>query len=376
LIGSDSGHSDQQSQGDTVSEIDATTAPPSATRRLATVETITEITPIPGADAIVRARIRGWDVVVKIGEFQPGDRCVYFEVDSMLDVDDERFAFLAPRGVRTDVDGHRGHVLRTVKLRGQYSQGLALPQSGFPELAGADPGDDVTATLGVLKWDPPLPAELAGQVRGPRPGWIPATDEERIQNLAAILACPADWVATEKIDGTSMTIYVDPESGVDGVCSRNFDLLPVADNTLWQLAREHRLHARLAESFPGQRAVLQGEVFGAGIQGNPLRLRDHRFAAFTLRGPGGEIPRGDWPAWVHDLSVPVRDDLVFPTTVDQALAEVDGLRSAVAPDRPAEGVVWRAADRATVQPADGPPVRASFKVISNRFLLKHQDGAG
>jgi RNA ligase (TIGR02306 family) len=349
-----------------------TRAGPVTGRRLAAVETITEIAAIPGADAIVRARIRGWDVVVKKGDFQPGDPCVYFEVDSMLDVADERFAFLAPRGVRTDLDGHRGHVLRTVKLRGQYSQGLALPLSGFSELAGLPPGADVTERLAVVKWDPPLPAELAGQARGVRPSWIPATDEERIQNLAEILACPAAWVATEKIDGTSMTVYVDPESDAEGVCSRNLDLLPAADNTLWRLARENDLHARLREAFPGQRAALQGEVYGSGIQGNPLKLRDQRFAAFTLRVGGPEIPRMEWPSLALELSVPLRPEFSFPQTVDQALAEVDGMTSAISRDRPAEGVVWRAADRATVQLPDGQLVRASFKVISNRFLLKHQ----
>lgn len=363
----------------TVSAVLASTpmrsAVPSASRRLATVETISHIAPIPQADAIVRARIRGWDVVIKKGDFEVGDPCVYFEVDSMLDVGDERFAFLAARGVRTDADGRAGHVLRTVKLRGQYSQGLALPLASFPELTGARPGDDVTATLGVIKWDPPLPAELAGQIRGPRPSWIPATDEERIQNLAGILACPADWVATEKIDGTSMTAYVDPETGVDGVCSRNYDLLPTPHQTLWRLAEEHGLHARLRESFPGRRVALQGEVFGAGIQGNPLKIRDQRFAAFTLRLEGAEIARGDWPDWVAAVSVPTRPDFSFPATVDQALAEVDGMKSMVTRDRPAEGLVWRAADRPVVELSDGSIVRASFKVISNRFLLKHQDGA-
>jgi RNA ligase (TIGR02306 family) len=343
------------------------------TRRLATVETVLDIAAIPGADAIVRARVRGWDVVVKKDEFRVGDPCVYFEVDSMLDVEDERFAFLAVRGVRTDVDGRRGHVLRTAKLRGQYSQGLALPLAAFPELAGGQPGTDVTATLGVVKWDPPLPAELSGQVRGQRPGWIPATDEERIQNLAAILDCPADWVATEKVDGTSMTVYVDPSSEVDGVCSRNYDLLPADGNTLWRLARDLDLHAALRTSFPGKRAAVQGEAYGHGVQGNPLKLRDQRFSAFTLRIEGEEVPRGDWPDWAVALSVPVRTEFTFPTTVDQALADVDGMKSAVTADRLAEGLVWRAGDRADVRLADGQTVRASFKVISNRFLLKHQD---
>ena len=105
-----------------------------AERRLATIETIASISPIPQAEAIVRARVRGWDVVVKKDEFLPGDTCVYFEVDSMLDVSDPRFEFLAPRGVRVDENGREFHVLKTARLRGQYSQGLVVSTELFPEL--------------------------------------------------------------------------------------------------------------------------------------------------------------------------------------------------------------------------------------------------
>ena len=97
------------------SEIEAT----GTTRHLATVETITEIAPIPAADAIVRARVRGWDVVVRLDEFRVGDRCVYFEIDSLLDVADPRFEFLAPRGVRTTVDGRRGARRRSARECGR-----------------------------------------------------------------------------------------------------------------------------------------------------------------------------------------------------------------------------------------------------------------
>lgn len=339
-------------------------------RRLATVETITEISPIADADAIVKARVRGWDVVVKIGEFQPGDPAVYFEVDSMLDVEDERFAFLAPRGVRTDADGNTGHVLKTARLRGQYSQGLALPLSVFPELADiVQPGDDVTDLLGVRIWSPPIPASLSGRVLGPKPSWFPTTDEERIQNFPGILAASAIWVATEKIDGSSMSVYVDGPAGDAGVCGRNWNLAHVEGNTLWALALRHDLHARIAADSLGQRVAVQGEAYGEGIQGNPLKLRGHHFAAYALHVDGREIPRGDWPEWLRALSVPVHD-LPYPATIDEALAQVDGLTSALA-DRPAEGIVWRAADGATVQMPDGSRARGSWKVVSNRYLLKH-----
>ncbi|MBL7487046.1 RNA ligase (ATP) [Frankia sp. AgW1.1] len=338
-------------------------------RALATVETIGEIAPIPGADAIVRARVRGWDVVVRIGEFEAGDRCVYFEIDSLLDVEDPRFAFLAPRGVQAQADGRSGHVLKTARLRGQYSQGLALPVDLFPELDSAAVGDDVTARLGIVRWEQPTPDELAGAVRGPMPEWIPTTSEVRIQNVAGLLAVDADWRATEKADGVSVSVYVDPEASVRGVCSREWDYLDVDGNPLWALARQYQVHDLIAETWPGQRAAVQGEMIGEGIRRNPLRLKGKHLRLFTVRVDRHELPRGQWPAWAVDLSVPVLD-LPFPRTVEEALAGVEGLTSALAA-RPAEGVVWRAADRELATLSDGSMSRASFKVISNRYLLKN-----
>lgn len=341
-------------------------------RRLATVETVTDIREIPDADQIVCARIRGWDVVVKRGEFTVGDRCLYVEVDSLLDVTDPRFAFLATRGVHTDADGRTGHVLKTARLRGQYSQGLALPLTEFPELpADAAPGTDVTDTLGIVKWDPPIPAELAGTARGMRPAWIPSTAVERLQNNPGVLeATNVAWIATEKVDGNSTTVYVDPETGIDGVCSRNVDLIDAPGNKFWEVAHAAGVHARLAESFPGQRAAVQGETYGEGVRGNPLKIAGQAFAAFALYVNGREIPRLYWPQWLTQLSVPVYG-LPFPATLEEALAQVETLKSNIAPERAAEGVVWRAVDMPNVALPSGQIVRAAVKVISNRYLLKH-----
>ncbi|WP_159599448.1 RNA ligase (ATP) [Agromyces humi] len=339
------------------------------TRALATIAEIIEVAPIPDADAIERVRVRGWDVVVKKGEFRPGDLCVYIEVDSHLDVTDPRFAFLAPRGTRTTLEGFTGHVLKTAKLRGQYSQGIVFPVAEFPEVAGYAAGDDVTDVLGIVKWEPPIPAALAGLARGAFPSGIAQTDEERIQNLALILtARDHDWIPTEKVDGTSMTAFIEPD--YDGIAGRNWDLQFAENHSMWKLAFEHDLHGALRRAYPdATKAAVQGELFGAGVQGNPLKLNEARFAAFTVQVDGVEIPRGEWPAEVAALSVPVYD-LPYPATVDEALAQVEGLKSLIAPDRAAEGIVWRAADTAQVKAGDYY-VRASWKAISNRYAMKN-----
>jgi hypothetical protein len=155
------------------------------------------------------------------------------------------------------------------------------------------------------------------------------------------------------------------------VCGRNWDLRESSSNTLWRLARSLGLHELMAATWPGQRVAVQGEVYGEGIQANPLRMRGQHFALFTVRVGAGELARDAWPAWAREFSVPVRPDLAFPASVAQALADVDALDSAVAPGRAAEGVVWRARDVAAVGLPDGTMTRASFKVVANRYLLKH-----
>ena len=341
-------------------------------RRLATIEVIQSISRIENADAIVLSRIRGWNVVTRLDEFQVGEKCLYVEVDSFLPALDSRFEFLAKRGVRIDANDVEGYVLKTAMLRGVYSQGLALSLTLFPEFIERLVGSNVTEELSITVWEPRIPEELSGSVVGHRPSWIPATDEDRIQNVSDILAHgELNWVATEKIDGTSTTIYVDgAQNDLEGVCTRNYDLLEAEGVTLWRLAREMGIHTLIKETYPGERVSVQGETFGEGIQSNPLKIKGRKFLAFTLRVNGQELPRSLWPKWLLDIAVPTHN-LSFPETLEGALTDVDSLKSMVTPDAYAEGIVWRSVDTSIINRENQSRMRASFKVISNRYLLKH-----
>ena len=115
---------------------------------------------------------------------------MYFEIDSVLPVRPE-FEFLRKScGVKRDwLPGGEGFRLKTIKLRKQISQGLLIPISelglGPSPLQFMDDGEliDYSDILGVVKWDPPLPATLGGKARGNFPEFIRKTDEERIQNV-------------------------------------------------------------------------------------------------------------------------------------------------------------------------------------------------
>jgi RNA ligase (TIGR02306 family) len=159
------------------------------------------------------------------------------------------------------------------------------------------------------------------------------------------------------------------------VCSRNYDLTYAPDQTQWRLAMDLHLHDLMVETYQGERVALQGETLGEGIQGNPLKLKGTRFALFTIRVGSREVPRAEWPDWAFPFAVPEVTSLTFPVTVEEAVTSVDGLRSVYSDGHAAEGVVWRAVDVSRVTYVDEDGVerseRASFKVISRKYLLKN-----
>lgn len=351
-------------------------------RKLASIQVIREIRPIEGADAIELAIINAWQVVVAKGVgHKVGDWVVYCEIDSFLPIREE-FEFLRKSSYRRmgDKEGFR---LKTIKLRGQVSQGLILPMSIFGDFEWtAYEGLDVTGRLGIVKFEPPIPAELSGKVKGYFPSFIRKTDEERVQNLATEYV---EWVApgtsgfyvTEKLDGSSATYYVN--DGEFGVCSRNLELaepeefVPVVcedgverhkqENTFWKVARELSLKDKMLSL--GRNICLQGELIGEGIQGNPYRLKGQTvcfFNAFDIDKQ--ERMNIDYLTTIcYDLglqTVPIFEGFVLPPTVEEMIQAADG-KSSLHKDVDREGLVIRSLDN-----------KISFKAISNKFLLKHE----
>jgi RNA ligase (TIGR02306 family) len=328
-------------------------------RKLVTRETILDIQPIADADAIEAVTVRGWKLVSRKGEFKVGDPCLYFEIDSALPIADERFAFFAARGTKVTVEGHTVHVLKTARMRGVYSQGLALPMDKFPEAASAGPDDDLAALLKVEKWEPPLP-KGSGEIIAEFPTHLARkTDAERIQNLVDVYERlrALRWFATEKIDGTSAT-FIKDESGLR-VCGRNYELSK--ESLQGELAAAHSLADRMVAG-----EVLQAELYGDGVQANPLKVRGRHLAVFGYFKDRVAVPRSAWPEWLMAIAAPLLP-ITLPASVPEAIAQIDGMKSTIGQGKPAEGVVWHTEDGAGLAELDG---RACFKVISNSYLLK------
>ena len=340
-------------------------------RKLASIRKISDIQPIEGADMIELVIVDGWKVVVakNVGH-KVGDLVIYCEIDSFLPIREE-FEFLRKSSYKKMVDGTEGFRLRTIKLRGQVSQGLILPISVLNPTDTniyVEPfeGLDVTEMLEIVKYEPPIPAELAGKVKGLFPSFLRKTDEERIQNLTSEYEgwknSDKRFYVTEKLDGSSATFYF--KDGVFGVCSRNLELLETEGNTFWKVARELKLEEWLGTHETNY--SIQGELIGEGIQGNPYKIKGQTvrfFNAFNI-DTQEYLGLGEFDSLISSMglnSVPILDtEFTLPDTIDELLKYADS-KSVLNSDFDREGVVIRSVDR-----------KISFKVISNKFLLNEK----
>ena len=358
-------------------------------RKLASIQRVASIRPIEGADAIEVVRINNWDVVSKKGEYKPGYLCVYFEIDSFLPIREE-FEFLRKSSFKKMAD-QEGFRLRTIRLRGQLSQGLVVPlsilegedemkigtctqENGILQLGPYDDalvieeGVDVTDLLGIVKYEAPIPAELAGKIKGNFPSFLRKTDEERVQNLSKEyenwIADDLDFYVTEKLDGSSATFYLN--EGEFGVCSRNLDLLETEENTFWKVARELKLEEKLREY--GKNLAIQGELIGEGIQGNPYKIKGQTVKFFNVFDIDSQSYYGlpmflaTFQHQFHLETVPILTNLTMklPKTIDDCLAFAEA-KSVLNLNFDREGIVFRTMGR-----------DVSFKAISNKFLLNEK----
>lgn len=337
-------------------------------RKLASVQIIRGIEPIEDADLIELAIINNWRVVVSKKDcFKSGEKVIYCEIDSFLPIREE-FEFLRKSSYKKILD-QEGFRLKTIRLRGQISQGLILPLSLLE--GDYNEGDDVTDLLGITKYEQPLDAKIGGKIKGLFPSFIEKTDEERVQNLTSKYSGYKDipFYATEKLDGTSTTYYV--KDGEFGVCSRNIELKePEQGETpsiQWQIAQELGLKEKMIafNKQTKQNIAIQGELIGYGIQGNPYKLKNQQFYMFNAFDINNYKKLGldeiKAYASIFELNlVPIVKEYKTLPEIDDLIYSADG-KSDLNPNTNREGLVLRTYDN-----------KISFKVISNNYLLKNE----
>lgn len=342
------------------------------TRKLASIQRIAEVKPIEGADRIVAYRVNGWWVVDQKDRYSVGDLVVYCEIDSWIPT--ELAPFLSKGRESKEFNGVKGERLRTVKLKGQLSQGLLLPGTPCPQGLMVkqfgqvaqhifQEGDDVTEWLGIQKWEAPIPAQLSGQVKGNFPSAFVKSCQERVQNLNVANFVGMKFQVTEKLDGSSMSVY--SRDLQTGVCSRNLDLQESDTNSFWIAAKNQQLLSivdQLAKEF-GKGVLLQGELCGPGIQGNPYKLTAQQFFLYNIQLEGHEFLSPELVQSIaerHGIShVPVLDTVLVMEgdTVEDILGMAEGTTRVNSSSAEREGLVFKSLDS-----------KVQFKAISNRWL--------
>ena len=348
-------------------------------RKLASIQEIIDIQPIPNADAIEVATIKGWKVVVEKDEFNIGDMVVYFEIDSFLPILPE-FEFLRKSSYKKMEDGSEGFRLRTIKLRKQISQGLIISIYDAFKIASQINPDyairieeeiDVTEQLCIKKYEPPIPAQLSGTMKGNFPSYIAKSDEERIQNIPGVINAYKNirFYISEKLDGTSGTFFVyDSEFGV---CSRNIQLKEDTTNTYWQIAHLYELENKMKTLLKNNIAI-QGEIVGPGIQKNKYKLNNVQLRLFTVFDIDTQ-QYGSYDDLIKTAEllnipmVPIIDDKFYfndwiEDDFDYLIEMADG-QSDLYNQQRREGLVFRNCDNMS---------KISFKIVSNKYLEKEK----
>jgi len=325
--------------------------------KLASIEVISEIIPHTNADSLEIAKVLGWQVIVRKGEFKAGESVVFFPIDTILP-DAPWSAFLKK--------GDKPIRLNTIKLRGQYSQGLVQPLSILPEhVRGWQTGADVGGELGVKKYEKEIPACLSGEVAGSFPSHLaPKTDEDNGLSNPDIVkfVLEQECFATLKLDGSSCTIVV-RGGKIEYVCSRNLSLKESDTNGFWRAAKKLTL-------TPDMNLVIQGELMGPGVQGNQLKLMEPMLFVYQIRN----LDTGEWLGYttmstvcegmLQCRCVPLIGEISPFQTLDdlQQLADMQQFEDE-GETCPAEGIVVRPRKMGSM--GNGRPL--GFKIINRNY---------
>jgi hypothetical protein len=362
-------------------------------RKLASIRIISQIEPIVGADAIELALVDGWQcVIAKKDNFQVNEEIVFCEIDSVMP-DIPEFEFLRDRNFR----------IKTIRLRGQISQGLILKKSILGKNAHKYGFDaDVTKVLGITKYEPVIVRQKVDNFRKPKnklmrilfrykifryffekkdlkkpfPRWIQKTDEERIQNIRnyPILVEYGKYFVTEKIDGQSGTFFIESNNKI-GICSRNYLLSFKEDSNYLEIYEKYELGKVLKAGkkfFSAKRFVIQGEIAGPTIQSNNYQFVDKKFYIFNMLCDKKIVNYVDMVSFINHLKtiIPNIEFLLVPL-IDKdftlksdvaSMVEYSKGKSVVNPKVLREGVVIRSFD-----------YKHSFKVINPLYLLSKDE---
>lgn len=344
------------------------------------------VLPHPNADRLELAQVGLYRAVVAKGQFTTGDHALYIPEQAVLPEE-----LIAELGLTGKLAGSQRNRVKAVRLRREVSQGIVctpVALSGVDLASAALERTDFAERLGIVKWVPPIPVSMAGQVE-PAPDLLRWIDVENIKRFPDIFTAGEPVVATEKIHGTACLLtHVRADDRIlvssKGVGGKSLSLTPSEGNLYWRAIRAHELDEaarKIAAELDTDRVGLFGEVYGAGVQdlhygasaahdeslgfglfdiavdraGEPVRWLDHHEIGTLLGELGITVPR-----------VPVLYEGPYDANLLLTLTEgTETVSGAGANIR--EGLVVRPATERQSPVLGG---RAIGKIVSDAYLLR------
>lgn len=330
-------------------------------RKLASIQTISQLDNIENSESLSAAQVLGWQVVVKRDEFKVGQKIVYFEIDSILPEADWS-SFLKERKYR----------IKTIKLRGALSQGLIMPM----EILGKEIkeedweiGKDVTEIIGVKKYEEEedFQADKGGKQSEFPKNIIEKTDEPRIQSEKKYLDIfkGKPYYAALKYDGTSATYFVDPNNLEEFyACSRNLRKLG-ADEFYNKVAEKYQIPEKLRK-MKGRYAI-QCEIYGPKILKNYLEAKEIKLVVYTIKDliDSRFLDMEEMIQLCKEMDLKMVEIVEMGDSFNYTLAELKEKSKGKYPNtkNPREGLVFR------LQKDWHKYRRCSFKIINDDYLL-------
>jgi RNA ligase (TIGR02306 family) len=285
------------------------------------VATINEIKPIEGADNIELAIVGGWNAITKKGEYKAGDLIVVATTDAVIPED-----LSDTLGVTNYL--RKGGRVRTVKLRGVYSECLIIPNKflhGKTTMGDWDlkEGSDCMHIFGIVKYEPPVKQIQLASGRKVRyqdnPNFHVYYKFPNLKNVPGMFTENDVVEITRKLHGTNARYgivkktkisfldkvkkffrladkWIDYEFVVGSHnVEKGSDSQGFYDTNVWyEVEKKYEIKKKLwayvkmwDPEYIGDGVILYGEIFGAGIQkGYDYGLKDIEFAAFDVKKNG------------------------------------------------------------------------------------------
>ena len=295
------------------------------------ISTVNEVNPIEGADNIELAVVGGWNAITKKGEFKPDSLVAIATTDAVIpqELSDKM-------GVTNYL--RKGQRVRTVKLRGVYSECLIIPIIHI-KASSIREGRDLMNELNITKFEPPVKQiQLASgkKIRySENPNFKIYYKFPNLKNVAGMFTEENAVQITRKLHGTNARYGIVKRKKI-GLFTKlkaffgdkwaNYEFVVGShnvekgsesqgfyDTNVWyEIADKYKLKSKLWEFVKetaspegiGEGFCIYGEIYGAGIQKNyEYGLNEIKFSMFDVTLNGEYVPTGWTETYAKELDL-------------------------------------------------------------------------